>query len=111
MTSFSTIGKKAPLGKGFVEEAYTNCRFCKAELDPKVTMMYYCDTACYYKQNTTGKSIDSHCAHKNTEWNMGLDCVYCTDCFQWLESKCDDDDCGFCSRRPADASHLKMDDE
>jgi len=106
MTFYSIIGKPAPFGKGYVEKPYTNCKFCKADLDATLNMMYYCDTACYYKQNITGQNIDSHCAHKETMWDMTLDCVYCTDCFQWLEPKCGDDDCEFCSKRTSDASHL-----
>ena len=109
--TWSVIGKPAPIGKGFIEKPHTNCKYCQADLDPNLNMMYYCDTACYYKQNITGQSIDSHCSHKETSWDMSNDCVYCEGCFQWLEPKCDDKNCDFCTKRPENALHLKMEDD
>ena len=95
------IGEKAPTVKGYVEKPYTNCKWCDANLEPNETMMYYCDTSCYYKQNQEGSQVDSHCSHEHTDLCWTYDCVYCVDCHQWLESKCDDEDCNYCSLRPA----------
>ena len=96
------IGESAPIVKNFVEAPYTNCKWCDANLDPNETMMYYCDTSCYYKQNQEGLSMDSHCSHKNTDMCFTYDTVYCTDCYQWLEAKaCEEEDCVYCPNRPA----------
>lgn len=61
------IGPVAPLGHGFVEKPYTNCKWCKADLDPNQHMMYYCDTACFFSQNKTGESIQTHYVAKEEE--------------------------------------------
>ncbi len=54
------IGEPAPIGHGFVEKPYTNCKWCQNELDPNQHMMYYCDTACFKSQNKTGGLIQTH---------------------------------------------------
>ena len=107
------IGPDAPLGHGFVEKPYTNCKHCQADLDPNKNMMYYCDTSCYYKQNITGENIQTHhvCAcetdadiyskdNENTDYCIEYDAVYCTVCLKWLEPACNDEKCVYCPGRP-----------
>ena len=53
------VGPIAPLGHGYVEKPYTNCKWCQTKLDPKEHMMYYCDTACFFAQNKTGELIQT----------------------------------------------------
>jgi hypothetical protein len=102
----SRIGEPAPIGHGFVEEPFTTCKFCSANLDPKENMMYYCDTQCYFKANQEGTSVNTQCSHKSQSICMIYDAVYCEECHVWLEPKCTDDDCDYCSKRPASYSHV-----
>jgi len=61
------IGPIAPLVKGYVEKPYTNCKWCETKLDPNQHMMYYCDTACFHKQNITGGMIQTVYVPKEEE--------------------------------------------
>lgn len=99
----SRIQEPAPLGHGFVEKPYTQCKFCEADLDPNETMMYYCDTKCYFSQNITGPSIQTHCEHKETFYSLKHDAVACFDCHAWLEKACEEKDCEACADRPKTA--------
>lgn len=54
-----SIGEPAPAVHGFIEKPYTNCKWCQNKLDPNQHMMYYCDTACFHKQNITGGIIQT----------------------------------------------------
>lgn len=102
----SRVGEPAPLGHGFVEKPFTNCKFCSANLSPKENMMYYCDTECYFKANQEGVTVDVNCTHENKSICMIYDAVFCEDCHVWLEPKCTDVDCDYCSKRPASYSHV-----
>ena len=42
--------------------------------------------------------------HSYSEW---YDAYYCESCDIWLESKCKDKVCGFCSERPDKPSQVK----
>lgn len=38
--------------------------------------------------------------HEMAWYNEEHDSYFCPDCKEWLESKCDDSDCEFCTDRP-----------
>jgi hypothetical protein len=37
---------------------------------------------------------------KSLKYNEKFDCYYCPKCNEWLEKKCSDKACCFCSKRP-----------
>lgn len=39
------------------------------------------------------------CGSENT-YDATFDAYYCANCNEWLESQCDDPDCGYCRYRP-----------
>ena len=48
---------------------------------------------------TTYIHPSSHQGHK-TEYNEEFDCYYCVECNEWLENKCSNPQCDYCSNRP-----------
>ena len=58
--------------------------------------------------NHRGKGCE--CTGPNIVWyNELFDARYCPECRVWLESKCSDNDCEYCSTRPDVPPMLKED--
>lgn len=56
---------------------------------------------------------ESKCPHCNTKkkyssWDDGYDAYYCDKCDIWLEPKCSNPECEFCSTRPDKPSEMKI---
>jgi hypothetical protein len=43
------------------------------------------------------------CPRKFTKYNEEYDAKYCSKCGEWIDEKCTDEDCSFCSNRPETA--------
>ncbi|MDH5719831.1 MAG: hypothetical protein OEZ13_04325 [Spirochaetia bacterium] len=42
------------------------------------------------------------CCGKSIFYNVDYDANFCAYCNKWLEKKCENADCGFCGKRPAE---------
>jgi len=51
------------------------------------------------------------CDHEMQKRSEKYDAYYCPDCDVWLENKCKDPDCEFCSRRPEKPSQVSEENE
>lgn len=40
------------------------------------------------------------CQHKNQKFSLFYNCNYCTDCKEFLDDKCEFEDCTACRKRP-----------
>lgn len=47
-----------------------------------------------------------HCSNERPLRNEEYDCYYCVGCGEWLETKCSDINCEFCSKRPEKAPNV-----
>jgi hypothetical protein len=47
-----------------------------------------------------------HHALHHRKYSEKYDAVYCADCDEWLEGKCPDAECEFCSTRPEKPSAI-----
>ncbi len=45
------------------------------------------------------------CKTPESEYDDKYDAYYCVVCNKWLEDKCSDKDCEFCSKRPERHTH------
>ena len=50
-------------------------------------------------------NLTHSCGGEQKKRNPQYDAYYCTTCFEWLETKCSDPTCEFCSVRPEKAPH------
>lgn len=47
-----------------------------------------------------------HCEKKERGYSETYDAYYCASCKEWSETPCGDEECHFCSKRPANAKDL-----
>lgn len=59
------------------------------------------------------RPVSCNCEESNwpTHYNNTYDAHFCPDCDVWLEERCDDIECDYCSTRPAKPSKAPEFDE
>lgn len=52
-----------------------------------------------------------HDCNQHKKYSDEYDAYYCEECNTWLESKCDDPTCEFCTVRPEKPNEIKLVDQ